>query len=181
MPLASLEPLMALVVGQLRPRVLVVTTPNADFNRFFNLEPGQLRHPDHKYELTSKEFAEWAHGLATDQGYTLEFDGTRYPVEGHPEAAELHCSQAAIFTKIQKQEEEEIGSSTYGSSSGTQESPRRPSQIEVTTAHPLLEVSYPCCSSTGGRRVAEVIFYAGKGLTLPEVPSSFYQSEEDWD
>lgn len=43
------------------PRLVIVTTPNADFNVFFpNLANGGFRHPDHKFEWTRKQFQEWS-------------------------------------------------------------------------------------------------------------------------
>lgn len=46
------------LLGQLSPKVAIVTTPNADFNVLFpNLEG--FRHWDHKFEWTREEFQEW--------------------------------------------------------------------------------------------------------------------------
>lgn len=42
------------------PWLVIVTTPNKDFNEFFpNMPNGEFRHPDHKFEWTRKEFQEW--------------------------------------------------------------------------------------------------------------------------
>lgn len=40
----------------LQPDILIVTTPNIEFNKFFNMQPGQLRDADHKFEFNSAEF-----------------------------------------------------------------------------------------------------------------------------
>lgn len=37
---------------------IVITTPNADFNKFYNLV-GKMRHDDHKWELTADEFGRY--------------------------------------------------------------------------------------------------------------------------
>src|SRR5262249_43494086 len=43
------------------PRVVVVTTPNIEYNvRFENLPAGALRHRDHRFEWTREEFSSWA-------------------------------------------------------------------------------------------------------------------------
>ena len=48
--------LMKFVFTRIKPRVVVVTTPNAEFNHYFGLEEDELRHWDHKYEFTRPEF-----------------------------------------------------------------------------------------------------------------------------
>ena len=56
-----LEDFAPTVLGTYRPRVLVVTTPNAEFNVHFaqlQLE-NRLRHPDHRFEWTRTEFERW--------------------------------------------------------------------------------------------------------------------------
>ena len=44
---------------------MIVTTPNAEYNvKFETLPAGQFRHPDHRFEWTREEFADWAGGIA---------------------------------------------------------------------------------------------------------------------
>ena len=46
------------VFGYMRPRIVVVTTPNADFNVLFaNFQ--RFRHWDHKFEWSREEFQSW--------------------------------------------------------------------------------------------------------------------------
>lgn len=53
-----LEKMPAVIFGQLSPTVVIVTTPNAEFNVLFpNLEG--FRHWDHKFEWTRQEFQDW--------------------------------------------------------------------------------------------------------------------------
>jgi hypothetical protein len=59
-----LEEFFPSTLGYYQPRVLVVSTPNAEFNVYFpNLKYGtpeqQFRHDDHKFEWTRKEFEAW--------------------------------------------------------------------------------------------------------------------------
>lgn len=68
------------VWGVAAPRVVVVTTPNAEFNvHYANLlrstgEPGSgVRHPDHRFEWTRAQFEDWATGVALRYGYDVEF------------------------------------------------------------------------------------------------------------
>lgn len=57
-----------------RPRLVVVTTPNVEYNvRFGNLAPGHLRHRDHRFEWTRAAFEAWARSTAARHGYTVRF------------------------------------------------------------------------------------------------------------
>jgi len=47
------------VFGQLSPKVVIVTTPNVEFNVLFPDLKG-FRHYDHKFEWTRAEFEEWS-------------------------------------------------------------------------------------------------------------------------
>lgn len=90
--LAALE---RAVLGVARPRVLVVTTPNAEHNvRYEGLEPGHLRHHDHRFEWTRAEFEAWASGAAARNGYAVRFEpvGPVDPEVGPP-------TQMAVLTR----------------------------------------------------------------------------------
>lgn len=55
-----------------RPRTVIVTTPNVEYNvRFETLPAGSLRHRDHRFEWTRGEFAAWAERVATGFGYRV--------------------------------------------------------------------------------------------------------------
>ncbi|HKX26649.1 MAG TPA: 3' terminal RNA ribose 2'-O-methyltransferase Hen1 [Blastocatellia bacterium] len=57
-----------------RPRVVVITTPNAEYNaKFENLPAGRLRHRDHRFEWTRAEFEGWAATVAERFGYAVYF------------------------------------------------------------------------------------------------------------
>ncbi|GAA0243029.1 3' terminal RNA ribose 2'-O-methyltransferase Hen1 [Cryptosporangium japonicum] len=58
--------------GAARPRTVLVTTPNAEYNvRYAGLRAGAFRHPDHRFEWTRAEFAAWAGAVAGEHGYTV--------------------------------------------------------------------------------------------------------------
>ena len=46
--------------GQLQPKVVIITTPNAEFNVLFPNFEG-FRHWDHKFEWTREQFRSWSH------------------------------------------------------------------------------------------------------------------------
>jgi 2-polyprenyl-3-methyl-5-hydroxy-6-metoxy-1,4-benzoquinol methylase len=46
---------------------VIVTTPNAEFNRFyFDSEDKELRHPDHKFEFTKDQFMVWVESICKE-------------------------------------------------------------------------------------------------------------------
>jgi 3' terminal RNA ribose 2'-O-methyltransferase Hen1 len=80
-----------------KPEVVVITTPNAEYNvRFADHEAGKMRHNDHRFEWTRSEFEAWANRVATQFGYAVSFK----PV-GEVDAEVGALSQMAVF----KQEE----------------------------------------------------------------------------
>jgi 3' terminal RNA ribose 2'-O-methyltransferase Hen1 len=57
-----------------RPNVVVLTTPNAEYNvRFPTLAAGTFRHADHRFEWTRAEFRAWAERVAAAHGYQVAF------------------------------------------------------------------------------------------------------------
>ncbi len=57
-----------------RPGIVVLTTPNRDYNiKWETLPAGNFRHPDHRFEWTRAEFEAWATRIATQHGYTVGF------------------------------------------------------------------------------------------------------------
>ncbi|MGW3108894.1 3' terminal RNA ribose 2'-O-methyltransferase Hen1 [Streptomyces sp. NPDC001100] len=82
------------VFGAARPRTVVVTTPNVEYNvRWETLPAGHVRHGDHRFEWTRAEFGEWAAKVAQRHGYDVEFVpvGPDDPEVGPP-------TQMAIFS-----------------------------------------------------------------------------------
>jgi hypothetical protein len=62
------------VFGAARPRTVVVTTPNVEYNvRWESLPAGHVRHADHRFEWTRAEFGAWADGVAEQYGYQVRF------------------------------------------------------------------------------------------------------------
>ena len=57
-----------------KPKTIVITTPNAEYNvKFENLPAGNFRHKDHRFEWTRKQFQSWASGVAERFGYSVHF------------------------------------------------------------------------------------------------------------
>lgn len=52
--------LIATIIGGVKNLdKLIITTPNADFNKFYDDADGFSRHPDHKFEFTKSQFIEF--------------------------------------------------------------------------------------------------------------------------
>ena len=76
---------------QIRPRTLVVTTPNRDYNKLWkSLPAGQFRHRDHRFEWTRREFQAWANEVKHDYQVTVSGLGEEHREYGCP-------SQMAVF------------------------------------------------------------------------------------
>ena len=78
-----------------KPGAVVVTTPNTEYNvRFGTLPTGQFRHKDHRFEWTRMQFRDWANGMASRFGYSVEFR----PV-GNEDAEVGAPTQMGVFRK----------------------------------------------------------------------------------
>ncbi|QDV73838.1 3' terminal RNA ribose 2'-O-methyltransferase Hen1 [Botrimarina mediterranea] len=90
---ARLAALERVVFEHARPRTVVLTTPNRDYNVIWeSLAAGEMRHSDHRFEWTRAEFEAWAGGVAEQFGYAV-----RYLPVGPEEAGVGTPSQMAVF------------------------------------------------------------------------------------
>ena len=80
-----LEALERVVFGAARPGLVVVTTPNVEYNALYEGLSG-ARHADHRFEWTRAEFAAWAERVAASYGYSATVDGIGDldPTHGRP-------------------------------------------------------------------------------------------------
>jgi 3' terminal RNA ribose 2'-O-methyltransferase Hen1 len=90
----------AAVFGTAVPTTVLLTTPNREYNaRYPGLagsSPTGMRHPDHRFEWTRAEFADWCAAVAELYGYRVRLDGIgdADPDLGTP-------TQLAVFTRGQ--------------------------------------------------------------------------------
>ncbi|XP_071795215.1 small RNA 2'-O-methyltransferase-like [Asterias amurensis] len=82
------------VVGYMQPRVVVFTTPNADFNVLFPDFTG-FRHWDHKFEWSREEFQCWYDKVAKDFSYSVSYDGIG---PGPPGTEHLGCCTQWLYS-----------------------------------------------------------------------------------
>lgn len=83
------------IFGETRPQLLVVTTPNVEYNvRWESLPAGKLRHRDHRFEWTRAQFIAWAERVAAQYRYGFKWSpiGQDDPEVGPP-------TQMGVFTR----------------------------------------------------------------------------------
>lgn len=79
-----------------KPEHVIVTTPNREYNaKFEGMEPGQLRHADHRFEWTREEFAAWADVVAQRFGFRVEIKGI-----GEEDREFGAPTQMAVFSRV---------------------------------------------------------------------------------
>ena len=91
--LGRLKVFEKVLFGDAKPKTVVLTTPNIEYNiKFENLPAGKLRHKDHRFEWTRSEFQSWGQRVAETFGYGVRFlpVGTEDSVVGAP-------TQMAVF------------------------------------------------------------------------------------
>lgn len=68
-----MDGVMRNILGEARPKLFVMTTPNKAYNQEFPfLEAGEFRHPDHRHEFGEDEFISFCEKYAAVFGYDLE-------------------------------------------------------------------------------------------------------------
>ncbi|KAM5256374.1 small RNA 2'-O-methyltransferase [Ctenodactylus gundi] len=83
------------VFGYLSPAMIVISTPNSEFNPLFPIVT--LRDADHKFEWNRMEFQTWALQVANRYSYTVEFTGVGEPPAGAEHVG--YCTQIGVFRK----------------------------------------------------------------------------------
>jgi 3' terminal RNA ribose 2'-O-methyltransferase Hen1 len=92
--LARLSALEQSLFAFARPRHVIVTTPNREYNALFeNMALDKLRHGDHRFEWTRAEFRDWAEGVAARNAYAVNFADL-----GPADATHGAPSQMAVFS-----------------------------------------------------------------------------------
>ncbi len=83
------------VFGHYRPAMVVVTTPNIEFNDLLGVPRRCLRHPDHRFEWTRRKFRDWSDGVGSRNGYESRFHdicGSHLSLGG--------ATQMAVFSRL---------------------------------------------------------------------------------
>ncbi|WP_107840841.1 methyltransferase domain-containing protein [Metasolibacillus meyeri] len=68
-----LPKIIAMLLQQYAPKALIITTPNADYNKVYALE--EMRHDDHRFEWTRQQFENWCAEMVQNTPYMTSFYG----------------------------------------------------------------------------------------------------------
>ena len=91
---AHLSQLERAIFGQMQPRTVIITTPNAEFNPLLGVPAHRFRHPDHRFEWPRARFRAWGTRVAARWCYAVRF----CDVGGcHPDLG--GASQMAVFRR----------------------------------------------------------------------------------
>ncbi|XP_069497967.1 small RNA 2'-O-methyltransferase isoform X2 [Ambystoma mexicanum] len=93
---AELEMFPEVVFGFMAPALVVISTPNFDFNHLLP-KSTLFRHPDHKFEWRRVEFQNWGLNVADRYDYSVEFTGVGSPPADAEDVG--FCTQIAVFTR----------------------------------------------------------------------------------
>ena len=144
-----LEKVPANIFGNLKPKIVVITTPNREFNVLFPDFEGPFRHWDHKFEWDRAQFRSWAHGVVNEYpDYSVRFLGVGDPYTEAQKESHGFCSQIAVFVSktyeasLSKDEDPEVSAVSKG---------QIPSLLEVAAEESAVlpykivnEQTYPC-------------------------------------
>ena len=103
----TLEELPYNIFGFIKPKLAVMTTPNADFNVLFPNFSG-FRHADHKFEWSRQQFEDWAENITMRYpDYAVTFEGI---CKGPAGTENLGCcSQMAVFHRLSEKDSCNVG------------------------------------------------------------------------
>ncbi len=95
LPPEHLSALELSVFVEARPRTVVITTPNVEFNPLLGVPAHRFRHRDHRFEWSRRKFRHWAEGVAARRRYRVACSD----IAGrHPEFG--GASQMAVFRSM---------------------------------------------------------------------------------
>ena len=83
------------VFAGMHPRLLLVTTPNQEYNVLHGMAAGRKRHPGHHFEWTRAQFQCWASAVAQRHGYSVSFSDL-----GPPDPVRGSSTQMAYFETL---------------------------------------------------------------------------------
>ncbi|XP_066943409.1 small RNA 2'-O-methyltransferase isoform X1 [Macrobrachium rosenbergii] len=165
------------VFKRLRPKLVIITTPNADFNQYIpDFVPGTFRHWDHKFEWSGEEFRNWCHGIVQDTSYySVQISGCGLGPHN------TYCTQMAIFIRSTSDIEESLalalGSVALDSKGNIGHDPLVKCQYDILVPREksqiISEVSYPVDSRTAEEKDRHFILHRFHSLI------SYLQTGED--
>jgi small RNA 2'-O-methyltransferase len=90
MPQKDAEDFLKKIIGSLPINKLFITTPNRDFNQFYQID---IRHDDHHWEMNEAEFKAWIGRIIPEANWDITFQGIGDRVNG------ITTTQGFILTR----------------------------------------------------------------------------------
>lgn len=84
-----LNGIMDTIMNEYQPEVLLVTTPNKEYNEVYAMEQENFRHHDHRFEWTRAELASRCEEWTQHGNYGYEIKGIGEHVEGYGQPTQL--------------------------------------------------------------------------------------------
>lgn len=84
-----LNGILSTIMNEYQPEVLLVTTPNKEYNEVYAMEQDSYRHHDHRFEWTRSELASRCEEWAQQGNYTYEIRGIGEDAEGYGQPTQL--------------------------------------------------------------------------------------------
>ncbi|KAG8906332.1 hypothetical protein FRB99_007112 [Tulasnella sp. 403] len=143
-------------LGIYRPKVLLLTTPNYNFNQRFvppdrshlDREKGYpdptgvtdrvFRHADHKREWREEEWGDWCRAGATEWGYSVELGSLGVADEPDPWERESIIGKASLTAMFHRMSDDGDGEIRRRRERALEDARLRSSQADETTAHRLV-------------------------------------------
>jgi hypothetical protein len=88
-----------LIFVELQPEIIIITTPNIEFNKWFFGSMTKFRHSDHKFEWTRDQFEKWTkHVVHLSRNiYSVRINGVGEGPDGDLSLG--YATQIAVFTR----------------------------------------------------------------------------------
>lgn len=93
---ARLSAFERVLFAQARPKTVILTTPNHEYNVIYALPDDQYRHRDHRFEWPRAEFEVWATRVGQAFGYAVRLSGI-----GQADERSGAPTQMAVFTRAE--------------------------------------------------------------------------------
>ncbi len=84
-----------ILFGYMKPKTIVLSTPNREYNAVWPGLKNNLRHPEHRFEWTRAEFRAWAERVSAEYGYGVTLSGIGPEVAPYGQPSQMAVFRAA--------------------------------------------------------------------------------------
>ena len=91
---------MDTIFGHYQPKVIIITTPNSEYNEVYQMEE-TIRHKDHRFEWTTAQFQDWCALWQSKYQYSVEHIGIGEEVQGYGQPTQLAIFRRQVVNQIE--------------------------------------------------------------------------------